>query len=139
MILKVESLVFPSPNQTVEAQGPQIGIGQGPPVALAQLLTDLDFHKLQIVRETCCLMSTAMGDKGPWDPQHPEGERQLWLMFGNPANTKIFLEDTFRDGRQQAKVAGQTSSRFFAHAACARFWSAAFDGPYDTHSEAGPG
>ena len=57
-------------------------------------------------------MSTASGDHDPWDPQHPEGERQLWLMFGSPTNTKVFLEDTFRDMNQQNKVAGQTSSRF---------------------------
>jgi len=109
MILKVESLVFPSPGPD---QGPQSAMSQGPPHALVQLLKDLDFHKLQIVRETCFLMSVASGDHGPWDPQHPQGEKQLWLMFGNPTNTKVFLEDTFRDMRQQAKVAGQTSSRF---------------------------
>ena len=108
MILKVESMVFPSPGQGPH-QGP---MAQCRPDALKQLLHDLDFHKLQLVRETCCLMSTASGDKGPWDPQHPEGEMQLWLMFGNVSNTKVLLKDTFRDMRQLNKVAGQTSSRF---------------------------
>lgn len=115
MILKVETLVCPSHgqghDQSATADNSQIAIDQGHPT-LAHLLKDLDFHKLQIVRETCCLMSTAMGDKGPWDPQHPQGELQLWWMFGNVTNTKIFLEDTFRDMRQMGKVAGQTSSRF---------------------------
>jgi hypothetical protein len=107
MILKVESMVFPSTGP-----GHDQTVAQGSLHALAQLLTDLDFHKLQIVRETCFSMSMASDDKGPWDPQHPQGEMQLWWMFGNVTNTKVFLEDTFRDQRQMAKVAGHTSSRF---------------------------
>ena len=103
LILRVESMVFPSDGQAM---------AQVRPDALAHLLHDEDFHKLQIVRETCFLLSTASKETGPWDPQHSEGEMQLWLMFGNVANTKTFLEDTFRDMRQMGKVAGHTASRF---------------------------
>ena len=70
---------------------------------LAKLLAALDFHRLQLVREACHLLSTK-----EWCHADAEARLLLWWSFGCVGNTKTFLEDTFRDVRQQAPKAGLT-------------------------------
>ena len=67
---------------------------------LHRLLEDLDFHKHQLVRETCFLFSEPGPDYDSWDPFLPDGVLQLWQMFATPANTKFWCEDVFKDLKQ---------------------------------------
>jgi len=77
----------------------------------AKLLDMLDFHKHQLVRELCFALSMPMEGQPAWSLEHPEFAVVKW-MFGNISNTKVFLEDTFRDVRDMLKRTGQTTSRF---------------------------
>lgn len=78
------------------------GLAQEAP-QLAKLLSALDFHRMQLVREACHLMSTKQ-----WSHADPEIRLLLWWSFGCIGNTKTFLEDTFRDLRQQEPKSGVT-------------------------------
>ena len=125
-ILEVEDAVFKAATvATADASGPGPVDGSpapvgGPPVDgidpgaaqaspgqvgaasgcrfLRRLLDDLDFHKHQLVRETCHLFSQGLLPQfKPWHHLLPDGELQLARMFATPANTKYWCEDMFKD------------------------------------------
>jgi len=80
-----------------QASSAQVGAASGCRF-LHRLLDDLDFHKHQLVRETCYLFSEGLLPQFmPWDPNLPDGKLQLARMFATPANTKYWCEDMFKD------------------------------------------
>ena len=72
--------------------------------ALAGILADAAWHKLQVSRELL-----AVCRQGGFDPADEETRRLAWLLFASPANTKFTLEDRFG---HMADIASRFSRQF---------------------------
>ena len=59
-------------------------------LALKQVLDHCAWHKGQVAKELFLVCRL-----GNWQATDPEIRKLGWFLFGNPANTKHFLEDTF--------------------------------------------
>ena len=108
-ILDIEAIVFEG--------GARLSPNRAAVPNLAKLLDDLDFHKHQFVREICHVFSEGgLGRDGrgrqPWDPEIQDAHFMLCEAFKGPANTKTFLEDTFRDMRSDITRSGHSAGRF---------------------------
>ena len=59
-------------------------------LALASIMTQMAWNKNQVAREIYLVCNAAR-----WDPHDNEVRQMAFQLFGNPGNTKHFLEDAF--------------------------------------------